>query len=474
MENNNRKTKEYLNISFNPYTVLSDLIKNMWIIISLSISVACFSYIQSIESYEPSYTVRATYIVTARGVNNDLITAMKKSQESANRFAEIINSRALLNEISSETGYKTVNIFINAIVISETNLVQVEIYGKTPQYAFSIFQAMTHHYPEIVNKTITNATVGVLVEPTVGSNPSYVISPLKTMLKYFAIGVVGLTAFFMMLSCIKDTVRSGHDVEKKLDTDYLGEVCHEKKIRKRKKAGSDAILISKNTVSFRYVECIQRISRKIQNIMHRKNFSSLLVTSCLQKEGKSTIAANIALSMAEQGKKVLLIDLDLRKPAQYRMFNSSALGGDDFREVLNGKKSIDTIIGKLKDIEVYTVFNSNKYTNSTEILTNGVIKEILDGLKIKGFDYIIIDSSAMELTADTEVLAEYVDAVLVVVKEHYARAKAINDRLDALYNCKAKVIGCIVNNVHLQANTVPGYGYNYRSYAYGYYDERRE
>ena len=92
MENNNRKPKEYISISFNLYTVFSDLIKSMWVILALSVSVACFSYMYDVESYQPSYTVRGTYIVTARGINNDLITAMNLSQESATRFAEIINS----------------------------------------------------------------------------------------------------------------------------------------------------------------------------------------------------------------------------------------------------------------------------------------------------------------------------------------------------------------------------------------------
>ena len=187
MENNNRKPKEYISISFNLYTVFSDLIKSMRVILALSGSVACFSYMYDLESYQPSYTVRGTYIVTARGVNNDLITAMNLSQESATRFAEIINSRALRDAIAADTGYDVGHIYLMAAVIDATNLVQVEAYGITPQYAFNIYQAIERRYPQITNKTITNAAVSVLVEPTVGTKPSYELHPLRSMLKYFAL-----------------------------------------------------------------------------------------------------------------------------------------------------------------------------------------------------------------------------------------------------------------------------------------------
>ena len=472
MENNNRKPKEYISISFNLYTVFSDLIKSLWVILALSLSVACFSYMYDVESYQPSYTVRGTYIVTARGVNNDLITAMNLSQESAARFAEIINSRALRDAIAADTGYDVGHIYLTAAVIDATNLVQVEAYGITPEYAFNIYQAIERHYPQITNKTITNAAVSVLVEPTVGTKPSYELHPLRSMLKFFALCFAALGFLFTGLSCLKDTIRTGRDVEKKLDADYLGEICHEKAVRKRKKSGSASILITKKTVSFRYAENIERISRKIQNTMRKNDCKSLLITSCLEKEGKSTIAANLALSMAEQGKTVVLVDLNLRKPALYKLFNSTGVKNHSFDEIINGDKSFETIIDKNAETGIDIIFNEKSYSNSTELLTTGVFNELLNYLQKKNYDFIIIDASSMAYTADVEIIAENVDASLMAVKEHYAKAKDINDRLDALYNCRATVIGCIVNDVHMPSDSVAGRGY-FRKYGYGHYSTSR-
>lgn len=206
--------------------------------------------------------------------------------------------------------------------------------------------------------------------------------------------------------------------------------------------------------------------------MRKNDCRSLLITSCLEKEGKSTIAANLALSMAEQGKKVVLVDLNLRKPALYKLFNSTGGKNHSFDEIISGDKSFETIIDKNAETGIDIIFNEKSYSNSTELLTTGVFNELLNYLQKKNYDFIIIDASSMAYTADVEIIAENVDASLMAVKEHYAKAKDINDRLDALYNCRATVIGCIVNDVHMPSDTVAGSGY-FRKYGYGHYSTSR-
>ena len=478
MADNRRTQKDYINVSLNAYTIILDLIRSAWVIISISISVACISYIYRIETYAPYYSVSTTYMVTARGINNDLITAMKTSQGQAIRFAEILNSQELLEQVSKETGYDIKNIYIKSKVIGNSNLVEINAYGKTPQYAFNILQTVINKYPELTDKLITNATISILLAPSVSGKPAYVISPWRTMAKFFGISAGVLIFIVALLSCMKDTIRKGKDIEKKLDTNYLGELPHEKK-RKRRKRGSrvgESILVTRKTISFRYVEAVEKLTRRVQLKMDKKGYRSLLITSCMENEGKSTVAANVAISLAGQGKKVILVDLDLRRPAQYKIFDIGNAEELTLGSVLIGKKGYKTIGDTIRNTEVAMAFNSQAFSNSTEIITSGHLEGLLDYLRDR-FEYIIIDTPPMALAADAEVIADHVDAAMMVVREHMVRAKVINDYLDILYECKANTIGCVVNNVHGNTSGNIGSRYYNDNYRYGadysyYYDKK--
>ena len=468
MPDSRRSRKGYFNFSLNPYTIFSDLIKSVWVIVSLSLSFACFSYIYRIETYSPYYSVSVTYMVTSRGVNNDLITAIPASQENAVRFTEILNSTELYKQVSSDTGINVDNIYARASRIGETNLVELIVYGNTPQYAFTILQSIIDNYSTISSGLITNASISMLLSPSVSGKPGYVISPWRTMLKFFGIAIAALTFLFAVISTMKDTIRAGKDVEKKLDTDYLGELPSEKKPRKRRRGknrAGDSILILRNKISLRYEEAVERISRKVQYKMSGKGLKTLLVTSCLENEGKSTVAANLALSLAEQGLKTALVDLDLRKPAQYKIFEVTDPESCVLGDVLTGKKGLESCQRIIEKTEVTGLFNAKEYSNSTEIITSGSVRNLLLSLR-DSFDYIIVDTPPMSLAADAEMIADFTDASMMVAREHMARAREINDNLDILYECKADVLGCVVNNVHISATSqIGGKGFN-RHYDY--------
>ena len=474
MSDSRRTRKGYFNVSINPYTIFLDLLKAAWVIVSLSLSFACFSYIYRIETYSPYYSISATYMVTSRGVNNDLITVMEVSRENASRFAEILNSTELVKQVSADTGLNSKNIYARASLIGETNLVELTVYGNTPLYAFTIMQSIEENYSTIASGLITNAAITMLLPPSVSDKPAYVISPLRTMAKFFAIAIVVLTSLFVVFSSIKDTIRVGKDVEKKLDTDYLGELPNERKPKRRRRGRSrvgESILISRNTTSFRYAEAMERLSRRVQFKMNSKGLKTLMVTSCMENEGKSTVAANLALSLAQQGAKTALVDLDLRRPAQYKIFDVIDLEKCVLGDALNEKKSIESCLKMIQGTEVTGVFNVKEYNNSTEMLSAENAKKLLERLK-ESFDYIIIDTPPMILAADAELIADITDASMMIVREHMVRAKEINDNLDLLYECKAEVIGCVVNNVHSYVNAgIGGRGYTpSQKYAanYGY------
>lgn len=200
--------------------------------------------------------------------------------------------------------------------------------------------------------------------------------------------------------------------------------------------------------------------------MDKKKAKVLLVTSVTENEGKSTVAANLALSLAQENKRVLLIDCDFRKPAQYKIFDVAKNEAANLPEVLKNHSGLTNLIKKNKDSGLYMIFNSKASDSMEGLIENGTLKNILDFCRQK-MDYIIMDTSPLSLVADTEELAELADASVLVVRQDMVLAKDINDAVDILNQTKGRVIGCVFNDVMTGiAKGTGNYGYG------GHYGKR--
>ena len=128
---------------------------------------------------------------------------------------------------------------------------------------------------------------------------------------------------------------------------------------------------------------------------------------------------------------------------------------------------------QILNTKVCAILNDKKYHNSTELLTTERMKKILGELK-KEYDYILLDTPPVPSCADAETIASVTDAYMVVVREHMALAKQINDVIDILYNCPGHIIGCVLNATHnktRQSFGGRGYESNYNTDYYGDYYE---
>ena len=455
-----------------------DLKKCAWLILSISISLSLLSYIYIRETYVPVFRIRATYVITSRGYNNDLLSNMNTAQKMAGRFSDIIGSSVLKDKIVEDVGIPKNKINVKADIVEQTNLMVLEVTAETPEDAFLVLKSAIKNYPSIADNLISDAVINPLVMPTVPPYQINPINPKNTMIKVCIASMGGLILLFSVISCLRDTIRSGNDVQYKLNVDYLGEIFHESRsgFRKRKLYSGDALLITRSTVSFRYIESVRKVCKKIQNKMNREGLKSLLITSTFENEGKSTIAANLAIALAELDKKVLIVDLDFRKPTQYKIFNINLDDSNLLRNALEGKTNLEEMVSVLSISNVFGIFNKNRIWESSELLASEKLKVFFDSLA-QTYDYIIVDSSPMALVSDTEALANIVDASIVVVREHLSPAKSINSILDTLDGCHSKLLGCIVNDSRGSSGLGMGgrgfgqyYGYGYRYYS-DYYED---
>ena len=195
------------------------------------------------------------------------------------------------------------------------------------------------------------------------------------------------------------------------------------------------------------------------------NFKILAIMSALPSEGKSTVSANLAVSWAEEGKRVLLIDVDLRRPTVHRTFNVSNQYG--LSNILTSSaKSVD--ISEMIDatkIEGLSVLTSGPIPpNPAELLGSERLTQLLSFLKEK-FDFIILDAPPVDTVTDSQIIGAVSDGVALVVPQGIATKDAELQAVKLLRQAKANILGVIMNRFSAEET---GGGY-YGSYYGGYY-----
>ena len=191
----------------------------------------------------------------------------------------------------------------------------------------------------------------------------------------------------------------------------------------------------------------------------------LQVTSPAAGDGKSTLAVNLAVSLAQSGKSTILVESDFRRPSVHRMTGVSNEMG--IVEVLRGQAELADVIQSTEVEEFYVLPCGHRPRNPSELLTRPEYEELLDVLRQK-FDYIVVDSPPVLVVTDPSSVAPRVDAVIVCMRLSRHTRDFGRRTLDQLRDVGANVVGLAVNGVE-EADAY-GYGtYNYSDYRNNYY-----
>lgn len=223
----------------------------------------------------------------------------------------------------------------------------------------------------------------------------------------------------------------------------------------------------------RAAESVRTLRTALHFGLAGRDVKAILVTSPSQGDGKSTIASNLAIALAQADQRVLLIDADLRKPTQHEVFDVSAARG--LASVLTDRRPVEEAIipGVLDTLDLLPC--GPLPSNPVELLNNGFFADML--LKLhQRYDRIIIDSPPVMPVADARVLAALADATILVLRAERSTRRISLAARNELWRVRATRIGVIVNGVpqRKQGHYGSGYGYGYGDYGYvtyGYSDE---
>ncbi len=214
-----------------------------------------------------------------------------------------------------------------------------------------------------------------------------------------------------------------------------------KRLSKAKRMTNDQYIISKEQPLSYVTESFQNVILNIETANVDQTIKIIQVTSTLPDEGKSTLIANLGYLFAKQNKKILLIDLDLRRPKLHRIFNVAkkigfvdyTLGKYELNDMIQPtfQKNLDVLVSGLKTELISNILNSNK------------LKEMMNKLS-QNYDYILLDSPPVLSASDALYISKLSDQVIYVIAEDRAKKASIKDAIELLVQQKANILGSVL------------------------------
>lgn len=462
-----KNTQDKWGIKFSPIILVRDVAKRWLVIVLAALIVGMAAYIYEDASYRPVYKTSITYVTHSRNSGAAVYGNLSSATTVASVFEELLNSSLLHNTIRQESGISSFGGTIQAQVIPSTNLLTVTVSGSNPRDVFLMAQALVDHHETVTYQVIDNVSLELLRSPTVPVAPSNWSDAMGLAKKAVVLAAIAMTVLLGCLSLARDTVRSGREVKAKLDCSHLGDVPHERKyksVRALLRRRQTNVLVTNPLASFRFVETMRKLASRVEYHMHGKKV--VMVTSQLEGEGKTTVAVNLAISMALKHENVLLIDCDLRKPACYKLVEQNKLQYS-LCDVLNGKVSVNRGLLRDKKSGLYMLLE-NKPSQITEKYLTGENMRLLLQWARENFDLVVLDLPPMAMVSDAESMKELADCSLLVVRQSKGQTAGINKSIATLSDGSAELLGCVLNDVYSSGLVSGGYGYGY-GYRYGSY-----
>lgn len=441
--------------------ILSDylrIFRRMWAwVLIFTILGAGLSYVRARLQYQPVYTASATFTVNIQREQQGVADTGSASffnnstaEQMAKTFPYILTSGVLKRKVAKDMDIAAVPGKIKATVAENTNLLTISVTDQDAGRAYATLKSVEKNYPTISEVIVGKANMEMLDETGIPAEPDNPKAFRKNAVKGAAAGLLLVMIWTGILVVTRRTVRKESDIHRWMNTRCLGTVpeVHEKR---RSRSTTMRMILTDPKVEEKMQESFRIIRNKIEYNAQEYHMKTFLVTSALAGEGKSTVAVNLALSLAQAGQRVTLVDCDLRHPTDRQILGIEE-NGVGLREVLEHKAKLKECLMKAEDIgldpDMCMIFlpGGKTISDGSDLLGTELMGRIIEKLE-EISDFVILDSAPAGLLTDAVVLAQYADGAAFVVRKDFARVDYIMDGMEHLAESNIQIIGGILNGV---------------------------
>lgn len=457
--------------------LLRMLLRNLWMIVASALICAMGASLAISWGYQPRYEATMTYAVAARVSSYSSSGNNAATKEVAATLTELLKSNMVMGRVRNYTDELSgFNGSISASRVGETNMIVVEAEADSPKDAFLAMCAVEELFPTIVSYVSSDCVVQVIRNPDVSGTPENDVNEGNVTRVSAVMGALGMAALLCWISAARGTIQTRTGARDLLDAPVIASinrVHRKKKYKDLMKRDDKPLQVFAPTTGFDYTEKINTICAQIELEAAAHGGKIFVVAGVGENEGKSTVAGNVAAALAMMGKRVAVVDCDLRNPSLCRFFGGKYVPSMPLNQMLSEPFSRENLLQCMvrhNQMSLFMLFSQTPDRRCTELLTGRTMQTLL--LQLRVFDFVILDTPPMGYFADTEVLLDKVDASLLVVRQNRTPACDINDAIDLLRDSDARFMGCVLNDMTstLTEGNAYGYGYGYgygKGYGYG-------
>lgn len=448
------------------------MLRRNWIIVVAATCLGLLCGAGSVLLVRPIYTAETQLFVATQssGSVQELQQGNTFSQARVQSYVKTVSTPVVLQPAIDSLGLSTTPAELAQRVKATTDLntvlISISVSDNSPVQAAATAEAVANSLIKAVDK---------LERPTMGGTSPVnlsVITPADAPVQpsapntklYLGLGaIVGLLAGIgaAILRTILDTrIRGEADVRRVTNAPVLGGISYDGEASKRP-------LLTQTAHQSPRAESFRQLRTNLQFANVAGKARSVLVTSSLPGEGKSTTATNLAIALAQAGQSVCLVDADLRRPMVHDYLRLERTAG--LTTALIGGADINDLLQQWGEDDLYVLTAGQIPPNPSELLGSEEMKNLLVRLE-NAFDTVIVDAPPLLPVTDATVLSQHVGGVVVIVGSQKTRTQDLSKSLAALGLVKATVLGIVLNRLPIKGPDAYSHGY----YSYESHDDSHE
>lgn len=437
------------------------ILRKRWVSILLITLLAIGAAAAATYATTPTYDSRAQIYVSVRTTGestSDLVQGSNFTQRQVKSYIDLTTGPRVLQPVIDELGLNLspdeLAESISASSPLDTALINIDATDENPQLAADIANATAESLAAVVTELerpetgvspVQLSTVRTATAPDEPSAPNTKLNLALGLLVGLALGV----GVAVLREVLDTKVRTATDVGKVTKTSVLGTVAFDSD-------APDHPLIVQSDPRSQRSEAFRRLRTNLQFLDVDSRSRAIVVTSSLPGEGKSTTTINLAITLADAGSRVLLIDADLRRPSVAKYM--SIEGSVGLTTVLIGRATLQDVVQPWGTGTLNVLPSGQIPPNPSELLGSSAMTELLDVLA-QHYDFIIIDTPPLLPVTDAAILARVVGGAVIVVGAEKVHRQELAESLNALGTIGTRALGVVLNRASRKHTDAYSYDY---------------